>query len=328
MYVMQGLFSHMAMGRGVGRGDVAEPSEHVEDSKRNGEWIGERIGEIPTVREKPPVDCGHNRRRRQQRARRKFFRQQSGKVGNVKASIWDRVTRLEAQVGTQWRVLEGGGALLDRQTPDERRLEIKEERIAELEREMQELMGGARSLWETQQALARETTQDLGQIRQDSLADRERIAEVGAKVEMGVEDLRQHVRRLEDVAEGAAERGIQAVRVRSVDGGAEPDPEPGELSRWMVETLAGMASDGGMRDGGQESPGESEGETRSSNGEGKQETGDRGAQNTGYWQRFGGTEVISLREARRQVRERKAKWKAEHPRIAALQKNISVKNSF
>ena len=58
------------------------------------------------------------------------------------------------------------------------------------------------------------------------------------------------MRRLEDVAEGA-ERAIQAVRVRSVDGGAEPDPEPGELSRWMVETLAGMASDGGMRDGGQ-----------------------------------------------------------------------------
>ena len=79
----------------------------------------------------------------------------------------------------------------------------------------------------------------------------------------------------------------------------------------------GMASDGGMRDGGQESPGESEGETRSSNGEGKQETGDRGAQNTGYWQRFGGTEVISLREARRRVRERKAKWKAERAREIA-----------
>ena len=145
-------------------------------------------------------------------------------------------------------------------------------------------------------------------------------------MEMGVEDLRQHVRRLEDVAEGAAERGIQAVRVESVDGGAEPDSEPGELSRWMEETLAGMASDGGMRDGGQESPGESEGETRSSNGEGKQETGDGGAQNTGYWQRFGGTEVISLREARRQARERKAKWKAERAREAAYWRRIAEKH--
>ena len=165
-------------------------------------------------------------------------------------------------------------------------------------------------------------TQDLDQIRQDSLADRERIAEMGAEIKMGMEDLRQHVRRLEDVAEGAAERGIQAVRVESVDGGAEPDSEPGELSRWMVETLAGMASDGGMRDGGQGSPRESEGETRGSNGEGKQETGDRGAQNTGYWQRFGGTEVISLREARRRVRERKAKWKAERAREIAKYRRI------
>ena len=164
-------------------------------------------------------------------------------------------------------------------------------------------------------------TQDLDQIRQDSLADRERIAEMGAEIKMGMEDLRQHVRRLEDVAEGA-ERAIQAVRVRSVDGGAEPDSEPGELSRWMVETLAGMASDGGMRDGGQGSPRESEGETRGSNGEGKQETGDRGAQNTGYWQRFGGTEVISLREARRRVRERKAKWKAERAREIAKYRRI------
>ena len=213
-------------------------------------------------------------------------------------------------------MLEGGGALLDRQAPDEGRPEIKEKRIAELEREVQELMGGARSLGEAQQALAREMTQDLDQIRQDSLADRDRIAEIGAEIKMGMEDLRQHVRRLEDVAEGA-ERAIQAVRARSVDGGAEPDPEPGELSRWMEETLAEKASDGGMRDGEQGSPKESEGETRGSNGEGKQETGDGGAQNTGYYQRFGGTEVISLREARRQVRQRKAKWKAEHPRIAA-----------
>ena len=209
----------MAMGRGVGRGDVAEPSEHVEDSKRNGEWIGERIGEISAVREKPPADCGHNRRRRRQRARRKFFRQQSGNVESVKAGILDRIARLETQVGLQGRVLEGGGALIDRQAPDEGRLEIEKEWAAELERKVQELMGDTRSLWEAQQVLARETTQELGQIRQDSLADRERIAEVGAKVEMGVEDLRQHVRRLEDVAEGAAERGIQAVRVRSVDGG-------------------------------------------------------------------------------------------------------------
>ena len=94
----------------------------------------------------------------------------------------------------------------------------------------------------------------------------------------------------------------------------------------MVETLAGMASDGGMRDGGQESPRESEGETRGSKGEGKQETEDRGAQNTGYWQRFGGTEVISLREARRRVRERKAKWKADRAWEAAYWRRIAGKH--
>ena len=237
------------------------------------------------------------------------------------SGIRDRVTRLEAQMGAQWRVLvqQGGAALLGQRVQEETSLErVRQERVTELERNVQELAGSAESLWAAQQAFVREMARDLGEIQQDSLADRERIAEMEAGVGIGMEDLRQHVRRLEDVAEGAAERAIQAVQARSVDGGDEPDPEPGELSRWMVETLAGMASDGGMRDGGQESPGESEGETRGSKGEGEQETEDRGAQNTGYWQRFGGTEVISLREARRRVRERKAKWKAERAREAAF----------
>ena len=133
-------------------------------------------------------------------------------------------------------------------------------------------------------------------------------------MEMGMEDLRQHVRRLEDVAEGAMAKAIQAVQA-SVDGGAEPDPEPGELNRWMVETLAMMASGGEMVDGGQESPRVSEEETRGSNGEGKVPN-EKGAQETGYWQSFGGTEMMSVREARRPVIARGAKWKAERARAA------------
>ena len=70
----------MAMGRDVGLGDVAEPSEHDADGNRSGERIGERISEVPTVGKSPPVECGRNRRRRRQRARRNFFRRKRAEV--------------------------------------------------------------------------------------------------------------------------------------------------------------------------------------------------------------------------------------------------------
>ena len=130
-----------------------------------------------------------------------------------------------------------------------------------------------------------------------------------------MEDLRQQVRRLEDVAEGAMARVIQADRARSVEGRAKPDPEPGEMSRWMVETLEAMASGGGTVDDGQESPRVSEEETRGSDGRGEVTNGG-GAQETGHGQNFGGTEMMGVREVRRAVGARKARWKAERARAA------------
>ena len=191
------------------------------------------------------------------------------------SDVRNRITRLEAQMGAQWRVLaqQGGAALLGQRVQEETSRErVRQERVTELERNVQELAGSVESLWAAQQALVRERDRDLGEIRQDSLADRERIAEMEAGVGIGMEDLRQQVRRLEDVAEGAMARVIQADRARSVEGRAKPDPEPGEMSRWMVETLEAMASGGGTVDDGQESPRVSEEETRGSDGGGRCQT--------------------------------------------------------
>ena len=151
------LFSHMAMGRGVGVGDVTVPSEHDADSNRSGERIGERISEVPTVGKSPPVECGRNRRRRRQRARRKFFRWKGVEV--EESDVRNRITRLEAQMGAQWRVLvqQGGAALLGQRVQEETSRErVRQERVTELERNVQELAGSVESLWAAQQALVRE----------------------------------------------------------------------------------------------------------------------------------------------------------------------------